>query len=471
MTRSRARVPTRLRVVANPGPVSAELLHPGPAEAFIGPHRQIEGGILTADGALLVLPELRAAVPDSRTLWIARRAALQAGVDLLRWDGAELALLRTIPCSDLKLGPELLVAWRGTRAWAEGSCDGSAAHLPLGALYAHARPWSSGAGASWVLGPALVQQTREGRPRVVGVANQPLHWLSIGPRGAALVAGHDRAWTHAPGQGLAPCSLERDLAGIEDPGQVAFSATGEQALVETDDGVALVDLVSGVVREQRLDGRPAGFGWWVDPIGERHRWQQSRGADWLPGPGVLIKGLLHGPGGMAWDLRTGQAAGPAATAGADLAASWDGGLVMVEGSEVRVGTASRTRSCFMIDVDDTALAVAAAGQLAAVRTSRGVAWGDRQPGSWHFLSAPLPPPGQALLGSIDGLLCATTPAGTLRLHDQTLSPQDLVCPDPDPLVRALGLPIDGSVLGADGSTWAWQDDGPLWRLRPPLTPN
>ncbi|MCK6507528.1 hypothetical protein L6R53_29875 [Myxococcota bacterium] len=433
----RARVATRLRLVGPALPALAaelvELLHPGPGEGFVGPHRRIEGGLLTADGCLLVLPGLLGAAPEGDDLLLASRAP--GGVALWRWREGHLQALRTVECSGLHLGGQWLLAWRGSVAWGEQVADGAPIPLPLAAREARAWPWPRGAGATWVDGQALIELASPGRgaPRVLGVADQRLARPRVGPDGACVVEGTTRAWVHAPGGGLAPCELEGVL------GEVAFSPDGTQALVEVEEGVQRVDLRTGALHEGRADGRPAGFGWWVDPAGDRHRWRVEEGAQRLPGPGIRLGGCLHGPGGLAWDLRTAAPRGEARTAGADLACrldprqGWPGDLLLVEDGEVLLDDGGRRRRLHSLPEGEAPLSLQVEGDLAHVATSGGLAAGGPAPASWSWRPGAAPP---------------------------------LPSPDaPDPGLPALGLPLDGSLVAPDGSTWAWQDDGPLVRIR------
>lgn len=254
--------------VVRPGRASSPMLRlqrTGRALAWWGGHRQVRGGLLCEDGALLVVPGLVEVAESADGLWLASLA----GSELTLWAyrGSQLAAVRAQQASGVHLGSHWMVSWRGTEAQATVSSTGEALVLPLGAREARARPWPDAAAASWLAGKALVEQRQGEPPRLVGVASEALRHLRVGPGGAALAWSRTQAWAHAPGGGLVPTALECPPAA-----RCAFSPDGEQALVETTQGVCLVDLRAGQPLDDRPGGRPAGWRCWEDEQGRRHRW-------------------------------------------------------------------------------------------------------------------------------------------------------------------------------------------------------
>jgi len=446
----------------------AELLHPGPGEGFIGGHRRVEGGLLTEDGALLVLPGLLDAVVRPDGLWLANRQ--RDGVALWCWAEGALRLRRELSCSGLHLGAQWLCAWKGEQAWAEDLAEGTPVRLPMGALEARARPWSVGAGASWCLGRSLVEQAAGGSARVVGTADGPLRGLVVGPEGAAVAEAADGAWGRAPGGPLRRLALALPL------GEVAFSPDGRHALVEGPEGTARVGLHDGLVAGMRQDARPAGWGRWVDPSGAVHPWRRTEGEERLPGPGLVLDGQLHGPGGLAWDLGTGRPTGTAWTAGADLALATPAGVLLVEEGELLLRTdedVDEDVELLRLPEDETALELRQIGALVVLRCTGGVAWGPPGEGAWQWRPLPLPADrgGPLLRLDEDGSVLVPGAEQARRLpgfRRATLPPlpsPPVFAPTPAlALGLALGLPLDGSCVAPDGRIWAWQDDGLLLRL-------
>lgn len=245
------------------------LLHQtGRALAWWGPHRQVRGGLLCADGPLLALPGLVAVAtqPGSTALWLASRLS-DGDLQLWSFDGQRLRPVRVERASGLHLGSHWMLAWRGSEATVTELVSGDPVPLPLGAREARARPWPEEPAASWCVGRSLVQQRDRGAPHTVGVASEPLRALQVGPQGAALAWGRSQLWAHAPGHGLLPLRMERPP-----PAACAFSPQGDQALVQTPDGVVLVDLRSGEPLDDRAEAVVAGWRCWEDPDGRRQRW-------------------------------------------------------------------------------------------------------------------------------------------------------------------------------------------------------
>lgn len=460
---------TTSEIIDNQGRVVArvELLHPGPGLGFVGPHRRIPGGFLTQTGQVLCLPGLVASRQAGDQLLLAWRTA-PGQVQLARWDGAALSLGRRVDASGVHLGGSWLSRWRGSDARVENRLDGAPVAVPMGGR--RGVPWPQEAGLVWSDGRALLRQQGQQAPRVAGVLDGRIRGFVVGPGGAVI------AWTRDTVHGLPPGNGPLQLA-VEGPVEgVAFSPDGRQALVEEAHGVVLVDLATGEVADFREEAGVAGWGFVVDVSGRRLPFQQEPDEPaWLPGPGLVIDDLLHGPGGQAWELATGRVIAPALCSGADLAVPMGPAVLVVEAGRLALRLPDGAEALIhQLDEDDDALELLAAGTddepVAMLRSVQGIHHGGLQPDSWRHETLLLPDDGPLLAVTTDGGILAPspegdrllTPAGRLRTSTAppALAPQP---PLPSPLA-ALGLPFDGHVRAPDGRLWAWQEDGLLLRL-------
>lgn len=251
---------------------------PGPSLAWWGPHRQIRGGLFCHGRSLLAIPDLIAVSESRRIYWLASRGP-RGHIQLWSYDVSGLKRLRTVQASGIHLGSHWMLTWRGAEASVADLLTGEPVSLPLGAREARARPWPDQPAASWCAGKSLVQQRGSDSPRSVGAATEPLIGLRLGPKGASVAWGREGAWAHAQGHGLVPLSV--DLPPSPD---CAFSPDGEQALVQTCEGVALVDLRTGEGLDDRPGMLPADWRFYEDPQGRRNRWLDQPDPAPLPRP-------------------------------------------------------------------------------------------------------------------------------------------------------------------------------------------
>jgi len=447
-----------------------DLLHPGPGLSFVGPHRRIPGGFLTAEGHLLRLDGVRAATWTDAGLLLAWRIGPRR-LQLAVWTGEELQIERQMEANGVRLGLRWLSAWNGGTARVEVRTSGRPVRVPLGLRGGHCLP--DAPGLIHAEGRALLRVDGAGATTVAGVVGGAIKGLFVGPRGSAIGWSTAGAFSLSTSRGPRPLALDGPLLAA------SFSADGTEALVEDAEGVFRVDLSDGSLVGFQPDLRVAGWPRLADLAGGLHDWSDD-GPDLaaLPGPGVVVGDRLHGPGGLCWDLRTAEAVDIGLTAGVDLAVALDAdAVVLVDDQDVLLRTeAGGERALTRLDDDDTPLELLVgrgpAGPFAVLRSSRGVSWGGATASSWRHHDLLLPTGGPLLSPTVDGGILAPSAEGDIlvqgRVPPRPAPPSPALAPGPGSAAPALllGLPLDGHTRAPDGRIWAWQDDGVLVRLSP-----
>ena len=194
------------------------------------------------------------------------------------------------------------VRWRRGSQFTLTTLDGAEVSAPMGAV--RALPWPDGPGASWWEGRFLYRMPAPGQVAVAGILPGSITDGCIGPGGAALLSVGGALYGVVPGGLPAPLEVE---AGLDD---ARLSAT--EALLHTHSGVGHFSLRDGTLLDE-VEGECVPVGFAPEPLifdesdgtvcsldGDlRHAHFQSGSA--------LLKGhTLYGPGGGAWDLRSGR---------------------------------------------------------------------------------------------------------------------------------------------------------------------
>jgi hypothetical protein len=185
--------------------------------------------------------------------------------------------------------------------------DGVPVSLPDAATRArHLRPWSVGRGACWVDFDTLYRMRDHSRVSALGRVSGAKA-LAVGPYGACLVE------TARGVIAAAPTGLTVSVAEELDVTTARFSPDGRQALAACEDGVVLVELLTGDVR-RRWEGALAPVGFLPGAEGpEAVVWEVASGRVVTSSGHLVLAGfagavpaqadrMLVGPGGAAWRL-------------------------------------------------------------------------------------------------------------------------------------------------------------------------
>jgi hypothetical protein len=286
-------------------------------------------------------------------------------------------------------------------------------------------------------------------PRLVGsLPTKAEEWI-VGPQGSVFFALADSSWA-APGRG----SLV-EIEGI-DPHTVRFSADGTALAGNTENGVVHVDLSTGKTI-RRLDNAqltPVGF----DTNGTALLLQESSGAirtwngkelahGFSPSAVVRHGDFLYGPGGTAWNLRTGTRAWQHAPLGGTHLIAFDDCLVQITDRIERLDYAGQPQGHapfpFVEEIDGEVLDIHGQGSALVVETEDGFTGIDLQ---------------GKRLGPVDLEEQPTDAAVTIpgwTLDEETL------CLVQDS--TGISLAVDGTTQ-AHGSWWCWTEDGLLFAI-------
>lgn len=201
--------------------------------------------------------------------------------------------------------------------------DGLPIPLPDGAIRARwIRPWARGPGACWVDMDILYRLGS--KISAVGRAASP-EGIAVGPEGATLV-------TLAHGTVVAaPRSLAVDLDERLQAEGARFTPDGREALVASEDGIVLVDLVEGrVLRRWEGDLVPVGFA--PDPL----RLDLRSGRVLGDGDRVVAQGFCGSATAAAGDRIAGPAGAVWSVAGEVLRADLPAGVAAIDGDRIAV---------------------------------------------------------------------------------------------------------------------------------------
>jgi len=361
------------------------------------------GGLYASDGdavGFLALPGVVALVV-SPTRWVA-----QTDDGLLHW-GSPLGedwQSRDLPPGEVFFGQQWLVWRRGLESGLQ-TLDGEGLKLPHTA--SKAKPLPDGAGLFWISAGTLYRMDSAGKIQALDAVPSPVGAWHVGPGGSVLIEAGDRVYASVGGRMLVPLD---DSALLKD---VCFHHSGEQALMRTEAGCGLYDLLTGEHQGTYAEVAPVCLSPQTVVLEEETGELLTPDGDlifggFLGGPALLSGNLLLGPGAAAWDLETGAQpyAGPPLAA-EELLASSD--------------------TIYCIHDEEVALL-------------------DRETGA--------------------ELKWLERPDGVPMMADDTLLFVEDVQQDeddgeaPEPIDGAAGLPVT-SAATAGGRRWAWNDDGLL----------
>jgi hypothetical protein len=301
---------TRLAVGAGDGP---RLIEPGLPEVWADDGQWF--GLGHADGALLVgadaaiwapIPGLFALAGDARAGWWALGED-ESGCTAWRIDPkagtVEPAARVAALAEQLTLVPGGLVIRRaGQSRVIDLHRGGSALRLPLGAERGRVAAEPGLLGLAWADGASLYRSVPGGKTRVAGTASGPISRLWAG-RGGGLVGavGDESGIVAAPGR--------PPNAVLAPPGAPpVFIAGGRGALLQDEDGVTHVELATGDAAHRwedvELVGSERAF---LDPYAAAlvGRDEDVLLSGLLPAAATILNDRVVGPGGAAWDLKTG----------------------------------------------------------------------------------------------------------------------------------------------------------------------
>jgi hypothetical protein len=212
--------------------------------------------------------------------------------------------------------------------------SGEAIRVPVGALDAQPQPFPDGPGLLWVV-DSMVYRLRSGAGvRSAGtLPARPDSWRA-GPRGAAAFQVGEDLWC------MGPSRQPIHLAGLAWEG-LRFAPSGDRVLGHTASGIAECCLNTGEVLWE-ISGRMQPVGFSPEPVFLEERTGRVRDAEGLvlaegfnPSAAVRDGDRLYGPGGTAWNLRTGERLWPHAPLAAEHLAVIGDRLVAI-GEDLRL---------------------------------------------------------------------------------------------------------------------------------------